>query len=81
MIEGDVFRMIIKVPEFSENQANIPEIIGEGINSAAKQQATPEVGTKSALSQHQVEIVRKCLQDSTLLELIAITGRSDRPSS
>ncbi len=80
LIEGDVFRMIINVPEFNENQANVPGVPGEtGINSVTDQlQATPEVGTKLSLSRHQVEIMRKCLQDSPLLELIAITGRSDR---
>jgi ATP-dependent DNA helicase RecG len=39
---------------------------------------TPQVGTKLALSQHQVEILRRCHEDSTLVDLMAITGRSDR---
>jgi len=39
---------------------------------------TPEVGTKSALSRHQVEILRKCREDTALLDLMAVTGRSDR---
>ncbi len=46
-----------------------PEVIGE---------VTHENGTKSALSRHQVEILRKCLEEKTLLELAAIAGRSDR---
>jgi ATP-dependent DNA helicase RecG len=37
-----------------------------------------EDGTKSALSRHQVEILRKCQEDKALLELITIVGRSDR---
>jgi len=37
-----------------------------------------EVGTKLALSQHQVDILRKCLVESSLLDLMAVTGRSDR---
>ncbi len=37
-----------------------------------------QVGTKSALSRHQVEILEKCRGDAGLVELIAITGRSDR---
>jgi ATP-dependent DNA helicase RecG len=46
------------------------------------QQVTPDVGhqvgTKLALSQHQVEILRKCLTESTIGELMAVAGRSDR---
>jgi ATP-dependent DNA helicase RecG len=41
-------------------------------------QSTPEDGTTLALSRHQVEILRKCQQNKALLDLIAITGRSDR---
>ena len=37
-----------------------------------------QVGTKLALSKHQVNILRKCQNDSALVDLIAITGRSDR---
>lgn len=40
--------------------------------------ATLEVGTKLALSQHQVEILYKCREDCALLVLMAVTGRSDR---
>ncbi|MDQ1270032.1 MAG: ATP-dependent helicase RecG [Thermodesulfobacteriota bacterium] len=38
----------------------------------------PQVGTKLAPSWHQVEILRKCNKDSTLVDIMAITGRSDR---
>ena len=37
-----------------------------------------QVGTKLALSRHQVEILRKCREDCALVDLMAITGRSDR---
>ncbi len=39
---------------------------------------TLAVGTKLALSRHQVEILRKCNDDRLLLDIMAITGRSDR---
>jgi len=39
---------------------------------------TGEAGTKSALSQHQVEILRMCLKESPLVDLLKLTGRSDR---
>lgn len=35
-------------------------------------------GTKLALSRHQVEILRICRKDSALVDLMAVTGRSDR---
>jgi len=44
----------------------------------ATSEVTPQAGTKLALSRHQVEILHKCREDSMLVELMAITGRSDR---
>ena len=38
----------------------------------------PQVGSKLALSRHQVRILEKCIEETTLLELMAISGRSDR---
>lgn len=48
LIEGDVFRMIITVPEFSNNPATIP---GTGQVTG---QVTGQDGTRSAPSRHQV---------------------------
>ena len=45
---------------------------------AVTPQVTPQVGTKSSLSRHQVAILEKCVADATLLELMAISRRSDR---
>jgi ATP-dependent DNA helicase RecG len=45
---------------------------------ARKEPKTAQVGTKLALSRHQVEILRKCKEDSLLVDLMVITGRSDR---
>ncbi len=49
--------------------------------SPATSVATPEVpgevGTKLALSRHQVKILHKCREDSMLVELMTIIGRSD----
>ena len=36
------------------------------------------VGTKSAPSRHQVEILQKCLSDSPIGEIMEIAGRADR---
>ncbi|MBI2924645.1 MAG: DUF4062 domain-containing protein [Verrucomicrobia bacterium] len=39
---------------------------------------TERVGTKSAPSRHQVELLRRCLTDTPLLDLMKLAGRSDR---
>ena len=36
------------------------------------------IGTKSALSRHQIEILEKCAEPQPLTTLIAISGRTDR---
>ncbi|MDE0220538.1 MAG: putative DNA binding domain-containing protein [Spirochaetaceae bacterium] len=41
-------------------------------------QIETEAGTKSAPSRHQVSILRNCLSDKSILELMAHTGRQDR---
>ena len=41
-------------------------------------EVAPEVGTKSALSRHQVEILRMCLEERALVDVMNVTGRSDR---
>ena len=49
-----------------------------GVRSMVGAQSTGEVSTKSALSRHQVEILRNCQSDKALVELMAVAGRSDR---
>ena len=41
-------------------------------------QVRDHVGTKLALSRHQVEILRKCQESKAMVHLILVTGRSDR---
>ena len=40
--------------------------------------ATVQVGTKLALSRHQVEILEKCRKETLLVDLMAIAERADR---
>lgn len=40
--------------------------------------ANAQLGTKSALSRHQVEILRKCEQETVIADLMDIAGRTDR---
>lgn len=37
-----------------------------------------QVGTKLALSRHQADILRKCLNENGITELMKIAGRTDR---
>jgi ATP-dependent DNA helicase RecG len=46
--------------------------------SAAVAKATGDVGTESALSRHQVEILHKCADDTAIMDLMSIAGRVDR---
>ena len=41
-------------------------------------EVTPQVGTKSALSRHQVEILEMSREATALVDLMAITARTDR---
>ena len=48
------------------------------LEGKAAGQVTEPVGTKLALSRHQVEILRNCLENKALVDLMAVVGRSDR---
>ena len=50
----------------------------EQVTGEVTGEVTPQVGTKLALSRHQVDILHKCRTNTTLQVLIKITGRSDR---
>lgn len=40
--------------------------------------ASDQVGTKSGLSRDQVEVLKKCLYDSPISEMLAVAGRTNR---
>ena len=76
-------------PEFETDEDRTAFLIRLPVHAGAIRQIGPklelsrdyvteEVGTKLALSRHQVDILRKCLVESSLLDLMTITGRSDR---
>ncbi len=70
-------------PEFRQTDGFVtilrrkPGVAFETVGGVTPQE-TPQVGTKSALSRHQVEILRKCLIESGITELMKIAGRADR---
>ena len=45
---------------------------------AHKREEAPPIGTKLALSRHQVEILHSCREEQPLVELLGLAGRSDR---
>jgi ATP-dependent DNA helicase RecG len=46
--------------------------------SAAVAKSIGDLGTESALSRHQVGILRKCMDDTAIGDLMSIAGRADR---
>jgi predicted HTH transcriptional regulator len=75
----------LKSPEFRQDAGSFvqtlwrPPIAGSiSEQAAATDHATAHVGTKLALSRHQVDILSKCLKDSDLKILMTIADRTDR---
>jgi len=66
MIEGDVFRIVVKVPEFKSS------------SNQEKDHDTIQAGTRLALSRHQVQILAKCAKTCGISDLMKVVGRSDR---
>ena len=72
--EGRTYFLIrLPIHARAEQVDESPQVIGEVTG-----EVTGEAGTKLALSRHQVEILKKCTYSTALLELLALTGRSDR---
>lgn len=69
--DGDMFTVTVPL---GTSVATASDHENEQVNPGAGEQ----VGAKSALSRHQVDILRKCQQESALLEIMTISGRSDR---
>lgn len=53
-------------------------VIFRPVADRAAPQVAEDVGTKPAPSRHQVEMMRKCRQGQSLVNLMAVSGRSDR---
>lgn len=75
MIEGDIFRIVVSVPEFSGIAHR------EFYSEAAGTQSAPSrhpVGIQSAPSQDQSKILVYCLEERSFSELLMLLGRKDR---
>ena len=64
-------------PEFRQDGGQFVQTMWRP-KAAVAPEVTPHVGTKMAPSRHQVDVLRKCKNESTLLVLMAASGRSDR---
>jgi len=85
MIEGDIFRIVIKVPEFAligEVEAGDQGVRTEAQSAHGRSKVTGGVtredGTKLGLSWDQAQILRNCLIEVAITELMALVGRTNR---
>ena len=68
-------------PTLNESTGGFLITFRKATKSATKKKSSQpdeEDGTKSALSRHQVDVLAKCFNESKLIELLKIAGRSDR---
>ena len=68
--EGDIFRMVISVPEFDfiEKTQELPDTFS----------SSSQVRPKSVPSPSQVEILRNCMSEKEIGELMKVVGKTNR---
>ena len=68
----------VPAPQFRQEGGQFIQTLWRPKTAGAGAQVPAQVGTKLALSRHQVEILEKCRQETGLVDLMAIAGRTDR---
>ena len=69
----------LRPPEFRQDGGSFIQTLWRPVQSGSTEEnVTAQVGTKLALSQHQVDVLSNCLENSELYKLMSIVGRSDR---
>jgi len=69
----------LRPPEFRQDAGSFVQTLWRPVQSGSTEEnVTAQVGTKLALSQHQVEVLSNCMEDSELSKFMIIVGRSDR---
>ncbi|MFH0784047.1 MAG: transcriptional regulator [Pseudomonadota bacterium] len=71
LIEGDIFRMVVSVPEFGANPAEVPQIVSA---TQPPGQVTGQV-TGQVLSLLKVALVERSRKE--LMEAVGLTGRDN----
>ena len=69
----------LRSPEFRQDAGSFIQTLWRPVQSSSTEEnITAQVGTKLALSRHQVKVLSNCLENSELSKLMSIIGRSDR---
>ena len=69
----------LRPPEFRQDAGSFIQTLWRPVQSGSTEEnVTAQVGIKLALSQHQVEVLSNCMEDSELSKFMIIVGRSDR---
>ena len=76
--EGDIFRMVISVPEFDQPDRVPATSFAPDRDEVSQGLGRDQVGTKSGPSRDQVEILRNCLKEISISDLMRLAGRTSR---
>ena len=76
--EGDIFRMVISVPEFDQPDRVPATSFAPDRDEVSQGLGRDQVGTKSGPSEDQVEILRNCLNEISIGDLMRLADRTSR---
>ncbi|MDI6815815.1 MAG: DUF4062 domain-containing protein [Actinomycetota bacterium] len=68
----------LPTPDFRQDGGQFVQTLWRPVPQEVTREVFEQVGTKLALSRHQVEILEKCREETALVDLMAIAQRSDR---
>jgi ATP-dependent DNA helicase RecG len=81
LIEGDVFRMVISVPEFDqllEGRQSNGQQPGGGQEGVMMESGRSHDGTMMEPSPEQITILQNCIDEKSISELLSLTGKNSR---
>ena len=81
LIEGDIFRMVISVPEFDSHAATNPYVepqLGESQDGVKKESRRSHDGVMMTPSPEQASVLQYCINEKSLTELLAFMGKKSR---
>jgi len=68
----------LPTPDFRQDGGQFVQTLWRPVPQQVAGEVIEQVGAKSALSRHQVEILEKCREETALVDLMVIAQRSDR---